>query len=200
MDFTKDIKAIVFDLDGTLFHLEINWQKLKAGIFERTGKEVVSISKLMEDPENSETAQLIAQAEIKGAENGTPLLGVSDSLETLSENYKLAIVSRNSREAILKALEIIQPSRQVIVIGREDVSKQKPHPEGLSLALQQLEVDPKCALMVGDTSHDVEVAKHLGVYSVMVENPRLDYPPKGANVYVKNISELSVLLMNKKEN
>ena len=58
-----------------------------------------------------------------------------------------------------------------VVIGLDDVTKTKPHPEGLLKALHRLGVPPERALMVGDTDAGhwrgeggrlLELPRHLG--------------------------------------
>ena len=49
-----------------------------------------------------------------------------------------------------------------VVVGFEDVAHHKPDPEGVELALDQLGVLPKDALLVGDTAADIVAAKATG--------------------------------------
>ena len=54
-----------------------------------------------------------------------------------------------------------------VVVGLEDVSKPKPHPEGVLQALQRLDVAAERALMVGDSVADIEAAKAAGCWSCL---------------------------------
>lgn len=45
----------------------------------------------------------------------------------------------------------------------EDVSRSKPDPEGVHLALLRLETPPKEALLVGDSPLDIQAGKAAGV-------------------------------------
>ena len=54
-----------------------------------------------------------------------------------------------------------------VVIGFDDVREPKPHPEGILLALDQLDVPPERALMVGDTVSDMEAARAAGCWSCL---------------------------------
>jgi phosphoglycolate phosphatase len=50
-----------------------------------------------------------------------------------------------------------------VVVGAENVKTHKPSPEGLLLALAQLQIPPANALYVGDSLIDAESADHAGV-------------------------------------
>lgn len=50
-----------------------------------------------------------------------------------------------------------------LIIGGQDVTKNKPDPEGLDLAVERLGVDKKDILFCGDTVIDAETAKRAGV-------------------------------------
>ena len=54
-----------------------------------------------------------------------------------------------------------------VVVGFEDVSEPKPHPEGVLRALEGLSVAPERALMVGDSIPDIQAAKAAGCWSCL---------------------------------
>jgi pyrophosphatase PpaX len=53
----------------------------------------------------------------------------------------------------------------------EDVSRRKPHPEAVSIALERLRVTPAAAAFVGDSPEDIVMARAAGVFSVAVPGP-----------------------------
>jgi phosphoglycolate phosphatase len=72
---------------------------------------------------------------------------------------RTAIVSTKFRYRIVEILERRQLKDAFdVVIGGEDVGEHKPHPEGLKLALQRLEVAPHEAVYVGDHPVDAQAA------------------------------------------
>ena len=52
-----------------------------------------------------------------------------------------------------------------VVIGLEDVTNAKPHPEGLLLALERLGAEPSKAVYIGDAPADIAAAAAAGVQS-----------------------------------
>ena len=76
-----------------------------------------------------------------------------------ADGIRTAIVSTKFRYRIVEILERRQLKDAFdVVIGGEDVSEHKPHPEGLKLALQRLEVEPHEAVYVGDHPVDAQAA------------------------------------------
>ncbi|MGA9245134.1 MAG: HAD-IA family hydrolase [Silvibacterium sp.] len=59
-----------------------------------------------------------------------------------------------------------------VIVGADDVTKVKPHPEGLLLALTSLSVNSSAALYVGDHLLDAEAAQKAGVGFVAVLSGR----------------------------
>ena len=65
----------------------------------------------------------------------------------------------------LRDLEIA--ARFPVVIGFEDVSDPKPHPDGILKGVEQLDVIPERALVIGDTVADIEAARAAGCWSCL---------------------------------
>ena len=57
-----------------------------------------------------------------------------------------------------------------LIIGGEDVSRHKPHPEGLLLAIEQLQATPSKTLYIGDSTVDAETAAAANIDFVGVTN------------------------------
>lgn len=53
--------------------------------------------------------------------------------------------------------------RLKLIVGGQDVTRNKPDPEGLDLAVERLEVDKVRVLFCGDTVIDAETARRAGV-------------------------------------
>jgi len=55
-----------------------------------------------------------------------------------------------------------------VLIGREHVENPKPHPEPIFRALEQMQMAPQRAWMIGDTRLDIEASNRAGIGSVAV--------------------------------
>jgi len=84
--------------------------------------------------------------------------------EIRSRGLRLALFSgkgRRSAEITLRKLHL-QGIFTVAVTG-EDVSRSKPDPEGVQLALMKLQASPGEALLVGDSPLDIQAGRAAGV-------------------------------------
>lgn len=194
MDVNKTIKGVIFDFDGTLFHLEVNWEKLNQILQSAFG--VDSLARLDGIPsrQRKQVLEVIEEHELSGIRKGRALPGALYILNSLSKSYKLAIASRNNHRVVSAGMKKIGFNQDLLVIGREDVDKYKPNPEAVQLALKKLELLPGQVVIVGDTTHDVAAAKAIGAIAIVVHNPTLTFTPQGAQYYIENIGELLPLL------
>lgn len=76
-------------------------------------------------------------------------------LGIVSGKYRFRIESFLKREKLLDYFKVI--------IGREDVIKHKPDPEGLLLAIKKNKLSPSKTLYIGDSLVDAETAKRAVV-------------------------------------
>ena len=56
-----------------------------------------------------------------------------------------------------------------VIVGGDEVPRQKPAPDGLLLALERLGGRPEDAAYVGDSPFDMQAARSAGLYAVGVE-------------------------------
>lgn len=86
-------------------------------------------------------------------------------LRTLkASGAKVGIISTKYRFRIHDTLDQYLPADFLdIVVGGEDVSRAKPDPEGLLLAINRLGVKKKRVLYIGDSTVDAETAQAAGV-------------------------------------
>lgn len=91
-----------------------------------------------------------------------PYQGAWELLEDLHREYKIGLVS-SARQA-KRALELDKILHLFdVVIGGLDTDKHKPDPTPINMALAQLKVDPTEAVMIGDLAADVQSAHNAGL-------------------------------------
>lgn len=191
MDQYKNIKGIIFDFDGTLFDLEVDWAELKNKL--KTDIGVNSLHVINRDS-NPQAIKLIGEVELEGVKNGFPKSNALKILNKLKFNYKISVTSRNNRCAVIAGLKKIGFNQELPIVAREDVKFQKPHPEALQLALSKMNIKSSEVLVVGDTNHDIDAAKKLGSLCVVVKNTKLRFVPKGADYYIDTLADLDKIL------
>jgi phosphoglycolate phosphatase len=94
--------------------------------------------------------------------------GIRELLESLHRGRRLAIATGKSRKGLDRALEAERLRRYFSASRCADETHPKPHPAMLLEIMDELGVEPAQALMIGDTSHDLDMAKAAGVDALAV--------------------------------
>lgn len=94
--------------------------------------------------------------------------GMRDLLEELSQRRVLAIATGKSRAGLDRDLDYHGLKPLFAASRCADETNPKPHPAMLLELMSELEVDPETSLMIGDTSHDMEMARAAEVDALAV--------------------------------
>lgn len=200
MGLGPDLRLVVFDLDGTLLHLDVDWDRVRRVLgTERTGETIgdaIARLRLAGDPPGAGDPLLdeVTAAELDGLGDRRVDPAIDKTLVEIAETRAVAVFTRNSREVVARAFADSPLAGRLAVAGREDCTRLKPDPEGLRLLLSRTGVPAGRAVLVGDTYHDVGAARAAGTASVVVHNDRLAYPPGGADRYIDQIPDLLAVL------
>jgi len=170
----KNIKGIIFDLDGTLIKSSINFLEMKKKIidylkslnlnFQIENVASTSIPELIEYAINKvedeelkrkilkETNKLMNMEELKSLTSVLPIEGVKETLKTLkSKGFKIGVLTRGCREYALKSLEKTCLKDLIdCLIARDDVDKPKPNPVSALKLIEKMKLTSKEVLMIGD--------------------------------------------------
>jgi len=187
------LSAVLFDLDDTLLDSFDARVGALERVFKRTGITCLTAEQFLRDLQGAQIKEAFNQLEVAqgvGAdlfenyrraywvkEPGLLSLypGVKPMLEKLyARGVKLGVVTQKGREfevdgekvgALYEVVEVGIASLLSVLVGFEDVSSTKPHPEGINLALKRLGVYPHETLVVGDSIADIEAASAAGCWS-----------------------------------
>jgi phosphoglycolate phosphatase len=209
------LKAVVFDFDGTLAKLNIDFSLMRQGVLEllsgygvppdglrdllvlemiAAGRTRLSRMRPGKDREFLKIAHAqIAEIEVRAARRGALFDGVRDMLRELrARNIGTGVVTRNC----LAAVEALFPDihhRVDAVITREGTPNVKPHPEHLRRMLKQLAVPPAQAAMIGDHPMDIRTGREAGVYAIGVltgHSKEEDLQQAGADLLLKGATDI----------
>ena len=87
--------------------------------------------------------------------------------ELQNRGYYLGIVTSGSKMRVRRELDGFGLSDVFkTVVCNEDVINKKPHPEGLTVALEHLEKKPEFCCYVGDSPEDIEMGRRAGVQTI----------------------------------
>jgi HAD superfamily hydrolase (TIGR01509 family) len=89
--------------------------------------------------------------------------------ELQAAGYTLGVVSSGNSLRVLREIEGhgFDGTFDVVVCD-EDVTRKKPDPEGLQIAMARLNKSPGACCYVGDCREDVEMGKRAGVLTIGV--------------------------------
>ncbi len=86
-----------------------------------------------------------------------------------ANNIKISIASSKRRhliEEVLKHHNLLDYF--CMVVGAQDVNNHKPHPESVHITLSQLSINHAQAVVIGDSTYDLEMANNANVDSIGV--------------------------------
>ena len=177
----RTIRAILFDFDGTLTRPgSLDFQQLREELASPAGAPILEYIQGLPPDRRRHCLSVLDRFEMEGAVRSRPNHGAEELIRELqARRLPLAVVSRNSRAAVLRALEnfpSIGPSDFDVIISRDDDVPPKPHPDGIRLAAGKMGVSAAETLVVGDFHFDIDAGRRAGSPTVFLTNGRMDPP------------------------
>ncbi len=94
---------------------------------------------------------------------------VAEGISSLhQEGYLMAVATGKSRRGLDRSLSVTGLASYFHFSRCADEGLPKPHPEMLLRIMEKLEVIPQRTLMIGDTTHDLQMAQNANVAAVAV--------------------------------
>jgi HAD superfamily hydrolase (TIGR01549 family) len=218
------IKAVIFDLDGTISDFNLDYKAMRAEIrgylldagvpvsilktsgpvsdileriivyFKRYGLSEETLGRIQK------TVWTIAENHELTAASTTDLIpGVKETLRTLKRSgFKLGLCTLNGKKSMDKILNRFKIKELFdSAIPREEANYVKPNPEHLKIVLGELEVMPNEAIAVGDSIRDIQAAKEINLIAVGFPSgisPENQLIQSGANYIITSITDMPKLI------
>lgn len=165
-----DVDAVVYDLDGTLLRLPVDWSAVAETLRSRFADAGVdadgwsvwdAYANAAEHGLEATVEAVIAEHELAGAEDADRLPAADD---LVGLDVPVGVCSLNAEAACRRALERHGLTSHVdAVVGRDTVGPVKPDPAPLLAAVEALGVSPADAIFIGNGERDAETARRAGV-------------------------------------
>jgi HAD superfamily hydrolase (TIGR01509 family) len=164
----RPLRAVLFDLDGTLTVATLDWPLIRREI-GATDRSVLEHLATLGGEEARRAWEIVEAHERRAAEMATLAHGAAQLVALLRERgVRVGVVTNNARTTTLPLLARLGVETDVLVT-RDDAAG-KPSPEPVLSALRLLRVDTSEALFVGDGMLDVAAGRAAGVYTVHVSD------------------------------
>jgi len=214
MTASRSLAAVVFDLDGVLIDSESVWDAARRAVVAQTSgswrAEATRAMMGMSSPEWSrylhdelgvplapeQINKRVVAAMLAHYRRELPLLpGAVSAVKRLATVWPIGLASSANREVIDAVLETAGlTSSFAATVSGEEVARGKPAPDVYLAAARALDVDPRSAAAVEDSSNGLRAAAAAGMIVVAV--PNREYPPTPdalelADLVVESLDELT---------
>lgn len=212
----KTLELIIFDWDGTLFDsvgqivqsLQFAAKEYQQPLTEEAAKSIIGLGLpevaqvlFPEVPElHADILQCYATHYVENSKSDAWFEGVAEMLQTLkAEGIKLAVATGKSRKGLDRVLSQTQSHELFVVTRAASETKSKPDPLMLAEILHITGVNAENAIMVGDTSYDLEMAQNIAMprigvsYGVHTPETLAQYKPIAT---AEDVASLHQLLLN----
>lgn len=127
--------------------------------------------------------------------------GIVDVLKMVRQREgMLAVATGKGRAGLDRVLDRVQLRQMFHTTRCADETASKPSPLMLLEILEELQLDPEQVLMVGDTTHDIDMATQAGIDSMAVTYGAHDIPTLTASqptVMVSSVPEMQSWLVSR---
>lgn len=213
------VDTVIFDFDGTLAKLNIDFDEMRRliselvsaygidhqilrhrfvlEIIDEAGVLLQSHSLRKSEAFIREAYRIIEGIEVEAAGRGELFAETKHLLTVLTESsIHTGVITRNCARAV----HTVFPDVSIycsVVICRDDVKHVKPHPEHLMLALKQAGGHPAQSIMIGDHPVDIETGRNAGTLTAGVLTGHFseaDFIRAGADLVFPQASDILKLL------
>lgn len=218
------IKAVVFDLDGTLATFNLDYTTVRAearsyliktglpasilatneSIFDMLKKTEIFLKNNRKPTRTfnkvrDQVSAIAEKYELEAARTTELLSGVIETLEALKKmSLKIGLCTINSDRSTKYILKRFNISKFFnAVTPRDKVKYVKPNTQHLEATLKTLHANPKETILVGDSPRDMHCAKELSVIATGLStetNSKKELTDAGANYLITSITDLPTLV------
>ena len=208
------IKAVLFDLDGTLIDTSdlifrsfesaldtvLHTQIPREELLWTFGRPLEQIMKSLGGERADELLKAFRAYSISHETDINLFPQVHETLAYLrAKEIKTAIVTSRIRPSTMRDLEILQLSSALFdaIITPESTIEHKPHPAPALKAMELLGVSPKETIMIGDSMHDLQCGRQAGCRTAFVQYsmvPQEELRAQNPDYSVASLSDLIDIL------
>ncbi|MBI2503393.1 MAG: HAD-IA family hydrolase [Candidatus Latescibacteria bacterium] len=182
------LKAVLFDMDGTITRPHIDWAELRQRLQVPAGVSIMDYIESLPPPRQEQASAVLEAVEMEAATEAALNPGAAELLVQLCrDGLRLALITNNHRRAMQVVVEKFGLDFDLL-LSREDAPL-KPAPDLLLLALERFGCTPAEACFVGDGRYDRVASEAAGVFYI-----HLDPQAPAEGLTVPSLGELRTCL------
>ena len=220
----QKIKAIVFDLDGTIVKFTLDYKSLRSDVISslvRYGapSSILSANEsifktfdraalhfrndgakegVVEKAYN-EMIDICEKYEMEAAQNTEIMPGAETVLQSLRKlGLKMGLCTNNGLKAVRYLIKKYRLREYFdVIVTRESIPNMKPDTGHFLATIAPLRIKPQETMMVGDSIMDIKASKPLGATVVGINSDyerQMDLQKEGADYLVESITEVIGIL------
>jgi HAD superfamily hydrolase (TIGR01549 family) len=185
------IKAVIFDLDGTITQPFFDFDAIRKEMgYPSDAGPILELMEKMTPVQRQEAERILRGHEEKAVAESTLNPGAKETLEELRRRKILiGILTRNKKDNAFAVAEK-HGLKFDAVVGRED-GPVKPDAFGVLYLCEKFAIMPQEALVVGDYLFDLLCARAANAIPVLLKNHhKADEFAKHADFVIENITDL----------
>lgn len=212
----KNIKAVIFDMDGVVINSEPLHQKSENIVYQRhginldpsdwdtfRGRTAKDMFKYIQEKYNVTFSMDVFNKEIideyqkLAKENLKVFEGFFELIEFLKPKYRLALAtSAREKNQEFAFNECGLENIFEVVINSSHITKGKPHPEPYLITIKKLGLKPEECMVIEDAVNGVESAKAAGALTVAITSSFPKEKLTQADYIVDSLLEIKDILTN----
>jgi beta-phosphoglucomutase len=203
------IKAVLFDLDGTIAPLKIHHFHALNKALVNFGYAEISYEDHIKKFDGLPTKQKMIRLEIdpldykdiEESKQSETILRIKDYCSPIpgqlvffdalkKQGYLIICCSNAKRQTVETALERMQTLKFFDhILANDDVENTKPHPEIYLKAMRRFWLKPEQCLVLEDNPNGIEAAAKAGCHLLVVDDPyQISYTAIKKRIYEANLS------------
>jgi HAD superfamily hydrolase (TIGR01509 family) len=190
-----NIKAVIFDLDGTLTKPILDFNRIREEIgLDAAAGDILSAIGAMDSAQRRQAHAILERHEQHAARHSRLNDGVTELLAELRRRkLPIGLLTRNTRENTMFVARRHGLDFDA-VIDRDD-GPVKPDGYGVLKLCEQFGAVPAETLVVGDFLHDLLSARNAGAIAVLLKtHPQAEQFENHAHYVISQVSELITLI------
>lgn len=205
------LAALIFDMDGTLIESSTVIPDAYIACIRALGGPHYTSEQIVDaysvGPPEAMLTHLLGRRSLEAevddyhdrlartARRATVYPGIRETLAALEGRVPLAVFTGASTRACRILLEAAGLSARFdVFVGADEVTRSKPHPDGILLACERLGVEARYVAYVGDAPGDLEAARRCEACAVAASWGHLYRPEEASDVVLAAPQELLELV------